>query len=54
VIQLAIPKGDSHKWEDRDIEIDGKRFHTVGPVSEGIDKLIPLDWNKKIKAESYE
>lgn len=54
VIQLAIPKGDSHKWEDRDIEIDGKRFHTIGPVSEGIDKLIPLDWNKKIKAESYE
>lgn len=54
VYQLAIPKGDDHEWEDRDIEIEGRRFHTIGPVSKGIDKLIPLDWNKKIKAESYE
>lgn len=51
---LAIPKGDTHDWKDRKVEFFGRVFKTVNIPEEGIDHLIPLDWNKKVRAERYE
>lgn len=50
---LAIPKGDTHEWRDRTVEFFGERFRTYGEPTQGIDHLIPLSWNKKVKVERY-
>ena len=51
---LAIPKGDAHDWTDTMVEFFGKKFRTVGAPTEGIEDLIPLEWNKKVKVVRYE
>ena len=51
---LAIPKGDTHDWEDKTVEFFGQRFKTFGKPTQGIEHLIPLSWNKKVKVEAYE
>ncbi len=51
---LAIPKGDENVWTDRKVSFFGETFQTFGPVSQGIDDLIPLYWNKKVKVCRYE
>lgn len=51
---LAIPKGDTHIWTDRKVGFFGETFHTIGRPTEGIEDLIPLSWNKKVKVERYE
>lgn len=53
VYTLAIPKSDTHNWEDKEIEFFGKRWRTFGHTLEGLDHLIPLDWNKKVMVECY-
>ena len=50
---LAIPKGDTHEWTDRRVEFFGEVFRTFGKPTQGIDHLIPLNWNKKVKVERY-
>lgn len=50
--QLGIPKGDTHEWENRHVEFFGERFLVIGEPTQGIDDLIPLSWNKKVKVES--
>lgn len=50
---LAIPKGDTHTWTDRTVEFFGEKFRTIGEPTQGIDHLIPLSWNKKVKVERY-
>lgn len=54
IYTLAIPKGDSHHWEDAEVLFFNKRWRTFGFVTEGIEHLIPLDWNKKVMVERYE
>jgi len=51
---LAIPKGDTNNWTDRKVGFFGQIFRTFGEVTQGIDDLIPLAWNKKVKVEIYE
>ena len=51
---LGIPKGDTHEWADRTVGFSEQLFRTVGVPTQGIDELIPLDWNKKVKVEAYE
>lgn len=51
---LGIPKGDAHDWEDVTVEFFGQKFRTYGGVTQGIDAMIPLLWNKKVKVERYE
>ena len=51
IYQLGIPKGDTHDWTDRKVEFFGKTWHTIGDELEGIEDLIPLEWNKKIRVE---
>lgn len=53
VYTLAIPKGDTHDWEDKEVEFFGQRFRTFGFATEGIEDLIPLSWNKKVMVERY-
>lgn len=50
---LAIPKGDTHSWENTEVEFFGGKFRTIGFPTEGIEENIPLSWNKKVKVERY-
>lgn len=52
--QLAIPKGDNHDWENAEVEFFEERFRTVGSPTRGIEEMIPLDWNMKVKVERIE
>lgn len=51
VYQLAIPKGDTNDWENKRVEFWGKSWKVIGIPTEGIEELIPLMWNKKVKVE---
>ena len=54
VYTLAIPKGDTHEWENRIVEFFGKRWRVFGIPTKGIEANVPLDWNKKVTVELYE
>ena len=51
---LAIPKGDTNVWENQEVRFFGERWRVVGIPLQGIESLIPLDWNKKVMVERYE
>lgn len=53
VYTLAIPKGDENVWEDQEVRFFGKRWRVFGAELQGIEELIPLDWNKKVMVERY-
>lgn len=50
---LAIPKGDTHDWLNTKVEFFGETFTTYGDITQGIEAMIPLQWNKKVKVERY-
>ena len=50
--QLAIPKTDNHNWENQRVVFFGEKWRVIGKPVKGIDHLIPLDWNLKVKVES--
>ena len=53
---LAIPKGDSHDWENTQVELPSPFsgiYNTIGVPTAGIESNIPLRWNKKVKIERY-
>ena len=54
VYTLGIPKGDEHEWMDRKVEFFGMTFKTFGIPTKGMEHLIPLAWNTKVKVELYE
>lgn len=54
VYTLAIPKGDENTWENQEVRFFGERWRVFGIPTQGIDELIPLDWNKKVMVERYE
>ena len=54
VYTLAIPKGDTHEWEDKRVSFFGKEWHTFGIPTQGIEENIPLRWNMKVMVERYE
>ena len=54
IYTLAIPKGDTHEWEDAEVEFFGRRWHVFTIPIEGIEENIPLRWNKKVMVEAYE
>ena len=51
---LAIPKGDAHDWNDVRVEFFGQSFRTCGGAVQGIERMIPLCWNKKVQVVRYE
>lgn len=54
VYTLAIPKEDANNWTDAKVRFFGATWRTIGLPLEGIESLIPLDWNKKVTVERYE
>lgn len=50
---LGIPKGDKNIWEDQEVIFFNKRWKVFGAELEGIEELIPLDWNKKVTVERH-
>lgn len=54
VYTLAIPKGDTNDWENKEVLFFGERWRTFGIPLEGIEDLIPLEWNKKVMVERFE
>ena len=54
IYTLAIPKGDTNVWENQEVRFFGERWRVFGIPLQGIDELIPLDWNKKVMVERYE
>ena len=51
---LGIPKGDMHNWEDTQVRFWGQVYETIGTPTQGIEDMIPLSWNKKVKVMRYE
>lgn len=55
VYQMGIPKGDTHEWTaGKKVSFFGNDWRIIGMPEEGIENLIPLSWNKKVKVECYE
>ena len=55
VYQLGIPKGDAHEWTaGKKVRFFNADWRIVEIPEEGIEWLIPLSWNKKVKVERYE
>lgn len=50
---LGIPKGDVHNWIDAKVEFFGQVWNTFGFPLEGIEDMVPLEWNKKVMVERY-
>ncbi len=51
VYTMAIPKGDTHDWEDKTVKFFGRTWKTIGIPLEGIDAMIPLEWNRKVQVK---
>lgn len=51
---LAIPKGDANVWEGNQVRFFGETWKVIGMPTQGIEDLIPLDWNKKVQVERIE
>lgn len=54
VYNIAIPKGDSHTWQDCRVDFFGQSWRVIGLPQEGIDENIPGSWNQKWMVERYE
>ena len=55
VYQLAIPKGDTNTWASgMKVEFFDQAWRIIAMPEIGIDHLIPLGWNMKVKVERYE
>ena len=52
VYQLGIPKSDRNVWEGQRVRFFGETWRVIGKPVRGMDELIPLDWNLKVKVES--
>ena len=52
---MAIPKGDMNDWSaGKKVAFFGQDWRIIEMPEEGIEWLIPLGWNKKVKVERYE
>ena len=53
VYTMAIPKGDTHEWENKRVKFFGQEWKVFGFTIQGIEENIPLSWNKKVMVERY-
>lgn len=53
VYNIAIPKGDNHKWMDNPVQFFGETWRVIGFPQQGIEENIPLAWNQKWMVEKY-
>ena len=54
VYTLAIPKGDTHTWENQIVEFFGEVWRVFGIPTKGIDSLVPTAWNTKVTVDRYD
>lgn len=54
IYELAIPKTDTNTWTNSELIFFNERFRVINAPVQGIDELIPLDWNKKVMVEKIE
>lgn len=54
VYTLALPKGDAHEWEGCRVRFFGETWQVIGKPTEGIEEMIPLQWNRKVQVERIE
>lgn len=56
VYTLAIPKGDTHDWENAVVLLpepfEGK-YRAIGIPTATIEANTPLEWNKKVQVERF-
>lgn len=53
IYTIAIPKGDTHTWQDQKVCFFDETWQIFGYPRTGIDDLIPLAWNTQWKVERY-
>lgn len=51
VYTLGLPKGEANNWTDKKVRFFGQDFRTIGAPVEGIEAMIPLEWNRKVRCE---
>lgn len=54
IYTLGIPKGDTHVWSGKKVSFFGETFRVIGKPVQGIESMIPLDWNRKVQVEQIE
>ena len=54
IYTLAIPKGDTHTWKGGRVAFFDREWNVIGDEIEGIEGLIPLSWNKKVRVEAID
>lgn len=55
VYQMGIPKGDTHDWSaGKKVRFFDADWRIIGMPTKGIEHLIPLSWNTKVRVERYE
>lgn len=53
VYNIAIPKGDTHIWQDCRVDFFGESWRVIGFPQQGIEENIPGKWNQKWMVEHY-
>lgn len=51
IYTLGIPKEDTHDWTNVRVSFFGQEYRTIGSPVQGIESMIPLEWNKKVRCE---
>lgn len=54
VYNIAIPKEDTHNWQDCRVDFFGQSWKVIGFPQQGINENIPGAWNQKWMVERYE
>lgn len=53
VYNIAIPKGDTHDWQDCRVDFFGTSWRVIGFPQQGIEENIPGRWNQRWMVERY-
>lgn len=53
VCEISIPKKNANAWENCRVEFRGQKWRTFGFVQQLMTENVPLDWDRKVKAERY-
>lgn len=52
VYQLGIPKNDAHAWTSGTrVRFFGQTWRIIGEPVMGMESMIPMDWNMKVRVE---
>lgn len=55
VYEMAIPKGDTHEWRaGTKVRFFDEYWRIIDIPTKGIETMIPLSWNTKVRVERYE